>query len=651
MEPTIRHRPPHTDSEPAPPPWAWHRGVLALVAVLLMTAVAGAVYQRSYARGTASLKETSNNRLDLFASVVEARVRRLEPIPATIQLNPLVVHMLRPGQAGPALAANDYLARLNAHLGSAAVFVLDVRGVVRASSNLHQPDDSRLGESVAYRPYYLEALAGRSSRHFAMGSGGQAGYFAAHPIYDGPAVVGVAVIKIGLDALEPTWDMLGAPALVSDANQVVILSAQPAWRYTAMAPLTPDQRVDMRLSRMYGDVHLAPFPLAVDMNVDVETQEIQGFLQLDSTAASAAGLPPGTAGYLVLGRSLDGMDWRVLTFTDLTAVHRQSLLDAAGGALAVAVVVFAALYLAQRRRTEREKLAAKWLLESANAALEQKVALRTQELTDANALLRREVTEREHTEKNLRAAQDELVHAGKMAVLGQLAASITHELTQPLGGIRTLAGNAAEFLRRDQPQIALDNLAHVDRLVGHMASIIEPLKNFARKSTACPGRTDAGQIVAQALFLFQLRLRHEQVSVHNGCPLGHWWVWCDANRLEQVLINLIGNALDAMRDTPQRQLRIQGDIDDNGAPATLCLQVQDNGKGLSPTDLAHLFQPFYTTKPGGAGLGLGLVICRDIAAEFGGSLQAHNGAQGGACFSLRIPLAPPSPASADLPAP
>lgn len=617
------------------------------LALLLMASVALGVYQRSFQRGTAALKDASNTRLDLFASVVEARVRRLEPIPATIQLNPLVVHMLRQGKTASNLAANDYLARLNAHLGSTAVFVLNVRGVVQASSNQHQADDSHIGENVAYRPYYLEALAGRSSRHFAMGSGGQAGYFAAHPIYDGPAVVGVAVVKIGLDALELTWDTLGAPALVSDANQIVILSAMPAWRYTAMAALTPDQRVDMRLSRIYGDVHLAPFPLTVDMHMDLETQEIEGFLHLDRTAAPATGLPPSAAGYLVLGRSLDGMDWRVLTFTDLTSVRRQSLLDAAGGTLAVAVVVFAALYLAQRRRTEREKQAAKQLLESANAALEQKVALRTQELTNANAMLRREVAEREHTEKSLRAAQEELVHAGKMAVLGQLAASITHELTQPLGGIRTLAGNAAEFLRRNNAPTAIDNLAHVDRLVGQMAAIIEPLKNFARKSTACPGRTDAGQIVAQALFLFQLRLRHERVHVHNTCPVGQWWVWCDANRLEQVLINLIGNALDAMRETPQRQLRIGGNFDHSNAPAALCLQVQDNGKGLSATDLAHLFQPFYTTKPSGAGLGLGLVICHDIAAEFGGTLQAHNGADGGACFTLHIPLAPTSISPAD----
>ena len=623
-----------------------------MFALVLMGSIGTVVYQRSYARGTASLKEASNTRLDLFASVVEARVRRLEPVPATMGLNPLVVRMLRHSTDATAReGANDYLARLNAHLGSEAVFVLDVRGFVQATSNLRNQDDSLIGNNVAYRPYYLESLAGRSSRHFAMGTGGRAGYFAAHPIHDGPVVVGVAVIKIGLDALELAWDTLGTPALVTDANQVVILSAVPAWRYTAMAALTPDQRVDMQLSRIYGTDHLEPFPLVVPLSINAETQEIQGLWKADATQTTAQGLSPSPAGYLVLGRSLDGMDWRVLTFTTLAPVQRRSMLDALGGSLVVAVLVFAALYVAQRRHNEREKLLAKRLLEQANTELEGKVALRTQELTDTNSLLRREITERKHTEENLRAAQDELVHAGKMAILGQLAASITHELTQPLGGIQTLAGNAAEFLRRDRADIALENLGHVDRLVGQMASIIEPLKNFSRKSTAQPTRVDAGQVVAQALFLFQLRLRHEQVTVVNDCPLGLWWVWCDANRLEQVLINLIGNALDAMRETPQKQLCIRGNANHQSNPAYLTLEVQDNGKGLSANDMEHLFQPFYTTKPSGAGLGLGLVICRDIATEFGGSLLADNTQPKGACFSLRIPLAPTSPSSANPCAP
>lgn len=621
-----------------------------LLAVALMAMAGAWTYQRSFARGTATLREASNGRLDLFASVVEARVRRLEPVPATIQLHPAVVRLLREGPAANAEAANDYLARLNAHLGSEAVFVLDVRGVVRASSNTSVQDDSLVGADVSYRPYYLEALAGQSTRHFAIGSGGQAGYFAAHPIHDGPHVVGVAAIKIGLGALEQTWDMLGAPALVADANQIVILSSIEPWRYTAMAALSAERRVDLQINRIYGALRLGAFPLDVQLAVDEDSQEMQGMIsQRDAVAAgSGSGLPASAAGYMVLGRSLDGMDWRVLTFTNLAPVRQQAQLEALGAVLVVAVLTLLALYLVQHQRIERQKRNAKQLLEQVNADLEQEVYRRTQELTQANDALRKEVLEREHTEQTLRAAQDELVHAGKMAVLGQLAASITHELTQPLGGIRTLAGNAAEFLRRGNQEAAQQNLAHVDRLVGQMAGIIDPLKSFARKSAVSPQSTDLGRVVAQALFLYQLRLRHEHVVVDNQCDVGAWSVWCDPNRLEQVLINLIGNALDAMRETPHKHLHIAADHGVLGSVPCVNIHVRDSGKGLSASDLEHLFQPFYTTKPSGAGLGLGLVICRDIAAEFGGVLHAQNAPSAGAQFSLAIPSKPasstPSPA-------
>lgn len=626
------------------------RLALLLLGVALVGLAGVLVYQRSHAQGERNLRAATNSRLDLFASVVESRVRRLEPVPATIQLHPAVLALLRTPDPVRTRAANDYLARLNAHLGSAAVYVLDVRGIVRASSNESERDDSLLGEDVSYRPYYLEALAGRATRHFAIGSGGQAGYFASHPIHDGARVVGVAAVKIGLDALEQTWPMLAAPALVADANQVVILSSQLRWRYTSMAPLPAERRVDLQLAQTYGSLRLPRFPVDVALTIDDDTQEVQGFVSGDqATHREALGAGGDRSGHLVQGRSLDGMDWRVLIFSSLSAVRRQAVVDGVGGAMSAAVLVLLALYWSQRRRIERQKLAASRLLEQVNAELERQVELRTQELTDANEQLRREVAERQQTEKTLRAAQDELVHAGKMAVLGQLAASITHELTQPLGGIRTLAGNAAEFMRRGNHAAAQDNLAIVARLVDQMARIIEPLKSFSRKSSASPAATDVGRVVEQALFLYQLRVRHDQVRVDNRCAPGQWTAWCDANRLEQVLVNLIGNALDAMREADPRVLTLSAEHREVAGVAMVALTVRDSGKGLSETDQQRLFEPFYTTKPSGAGLGLGLAICRDLAAEFGGDLQAHNHPEGGACFVLTVPVGPAPDTAKDTP--
>jgi C4-dicarboxylate-specific signal transduction histidine kinase len=625
------------------------RRLLFVLLGLAVVALAGTtVYQRSFAQGESNLKAATNSRLDLFASVVESRVRRLEPVPATIQLNPSVLALLRSPDAIHGRAANDYLSRLNAHLGSLAVYVLNVRGEVVASSNTVEPDDSRLGEDVSYRPYYLEALAGRSTRHFAIGRGGQAGYFASHPIHDGSRVVGVAAVKIGLDALEQTWSMLAAPALVADANQVVILSSQPRWRYTSLAPLPPERRVDLQLTQTYGSLRLPIFPIEVKLSVDEDTQEVQGFVSGDDSRHRAAlGADGNRAGFMVLGRSLDGMDWRVLIFSSLAVVRQQALVHGVGGAVSAAFLILLALYWSQRRRIEKQKLAARQLLEQANAELERQVSSRTLELTDANLQLRREIAERQQTEKTLRAAQDELVHAGKIAVLGQLAASITHELTQPLGGIRTLAGNAAEFMRRGNHPAAQDNLSIVARLVEQMARIIDPLKSFSRKSSASPGATDVGRVVEQALFLFQLRLRHDDIRVDNRCEPGRWTAWCDANRLEQVMVNLIGNAMDAMRESPERVLTLTAEQREGSGPAMIALQVRDSGKGLSETDLQRLFEPFYTTKP--SGVGLGLAICRDLVAEFGGELQAHNHSEGGACFVLTVPVEAPDDIPKDTP--
>ena len=636
----VESSPPSAPKAPHRPWRVLLRVLWALFALLTIAAAGGWAYERSLSQGARNLKVASNDRLDLFASVVEGRLRRLEPVPATIQLNPAVLMLLQLPSSEHAATANDYLTRLNAHLGSVAVFVLDIRGIVLASSNASQPDDSRLGEDVSYRPYYLEALAGRGARHFAIGSGGEAGYFVSHPIYDGPRVVGVAAIKIGLAPLEETWAMLGAPALVADANQVVILSSQPDWRYTSLAPLPTERRVDLQITRTYGALRLPLFPLKVRLVIDEDSQVVQGVVRDEGSASAALerGLPSSKAGVMVLGRSLDGMDWRVLIFSDLKPVRDQALVDGFGGAIAAAFLILLALYWAQRRRIERQKLSAKRMLEQANAELEEEVGRRTQELTETNTQLRKEVSERHQAEQTLRAAQDELVHAGKMAVLGQLAASITHELTQPLGAIRTLSGNAVEFMRRNNQEAAQENLSIVARLVDQMGRIIDPLKSFSRKSAARPEATDVGRILEQALFLFELRLRHEKVQVHNQCTPGSFVAWCDANRLEQVLINLIANALDAMRDVPQKTLRFQVELLAQ-QPPMIVIHVHDSGKGLSQTDLGRLFEPFYTTKASGAGLGLGLVISRDIAREFGGELLAANSSEGGACFTLTVPVA------------
>jgi two-component system C4-dicarboxylate transport sensor histidine kinase DctB len=348
---------------------------------------------------------------------------------------------------------------------------------------------------------------------------------------------------------------------------------------------------------------------------------------------------------LVVGRTLNGMDWRLLMFADLRPVRQEAVTYGLLAALAMGVLLLLALIALQRRRILRQKLDAQRWLQQANTQLEQQVQRRTSALSETNARLEREVAERLAAEQTLRQAQDELIHAGKMAALGQLSTGITHELTQPLGAMRTLSGNALEFMKRGQLDSVQGNLQLLTRLADQMGGIIEPLKGFARKSQARPQACDVGRAFANALFLYDQRLRKQNVSIvrPEATDTPRLLAWVDANRLEQIWINLVGNALDAMKDSEAagrpRELRLSVRREADDIVAELC----DSGPGLAEDVRAHLFEPFFTTKDVGVGLGLGLAISRDIAREAGGELEADNrpaGQGSGACFRLRLPAAP-----------
>ncbi len=594
----------------------------SLAAALLVGGAGWLAYTASLRQGTEVLRRESNHQLELFAAAAEGVIKRQESIPATLQLSPEVLALLREPQSPARIeAAALYLRRLNAHLGSLELFVQNQQGQVLASS-----EPGLRGEDLSFRPYFLEALAGRVGRHFAIGTrDGRPGYYVSHPIHDGARVVGVAAIKIKLDPINEAWATLGSPALLADSNQVVILSSEPAWRYTSLAELSVDQRVDLQLSRLYAAQPLPRFPLQVDLRVDEDSQVIEGVLPNGLGAAASAPRLASRA-MLVMGRTLNGMDWRLMMFSDLRPVRQQASTHGLLASLGLGVVLLSALILLQRRRILRQKL-------EAHAELEDQVARRTQALSEANAQLAQEVTERQQAEATLRRAQDELVHAGKMAALGQLATGITHELAQPLGAIRTLAGNALEFMRREDLRSVQGNLEILTRLADQMGQIIQPLKGFARKSQARPQRCDVGQALGNALFLHDQRIRQQQVSLERELEPGQVFAFFDPNRLEQVLLNLIGNALDAVQGQEDRVIQVQAM---QGGGQVLLL-VRDSGPGLGDEALRRLFEPFFTTKEQGVGLGLGLAISRDIAREGGGELEARNHPQGGAEFILHLP--------------
>jgi C4-dicarboxylate-specific signal transduction histidine kinase len=611
--------------------------VIALAVALATLAGIGG-YWLSERQGVQAMRVEASHRLDLFAAAMDSVVNLYVHVPSTLELAGEVRTLLaRPQDRTQTAATSRFLERLNAHIGSIAIFVIGRDGVVLAASNWSRPGNL-IGEDLSVRPYFQTARRGETGRHYAIGgTRGDPGYFISHPIWGEGAeagqVIGVAVIKIELGVLEESWLPLGTPALIADDHGVVLLTSVPDWRYKVLAPLAPVAAQEIERSRQFNNRPITPFPVALDADEGESGQVVRFPAPLFSVSTALH----GSRDFLAQSRALSDTGWRLVIFSDLSAIRRQALSHAALAVAASGFVVLLVLYLAQRRRHLRQRLETQALLERANSELESKVAARTADLSAANERLQTEVAERERTEQTLREKQDDLVQAAKLAALGQLATGITHELAQPLGALRTLSGNAIKFMQRGDLPTAEQNLGIIGKLVDQMGGIIGPLKNFARKSPARPAAVVLGQALGSALFLLDQRLRQNRIQLDTSGLPPDLVVWCDQNRLEQVLVNLVGNAIDAMRQSERRELRVAAGTD---AAGRIRISVADTGCGFGERAQDHLFEAFFTTKAAGEGLGLGLAISRDIVREFGGELSAANLPAGGAVFSIDLPPVP-----------
>lgn len=615
--------------------------MVAMLALILITALLA--YRVSEKQGFDQMRDEASHQLDILAAAIDSEVTRHASIPSAVELNPDVLALLRapPGQqAALQASANQFLQKLNDSLGGPVIFVLDTTGRVVASSDWIF-SDNLLGADLSYMPLFRGAMAGVPGRHYAVDKvRKEPGYFFALPIRDEHQdwkVIGVAVVKSSLHEVERRWLGQEAPALIVDANGIVLLASPPEWRYATLQPQSPD--VLARISReQFADQPLG----TTSLDIAIDAAQEGNVVRLSRQLKSDTGPLQATKSYLALSRHLPGTAWRIIVFSDLRPVTLQATTHAALAGAAIGFLLLWLLFLSQRRRLAKGREEARAMLERANEELERKVAARTADLSEAVTGLQREVAERQRAEQTLRAAQDELVQAAKLAVLGQMATGITHELSQPLGAIRTLSANAVEFMHRGDLATAEKNLGIVGQLAEQAGGIITPLKTFARKSPAVSVAVDVAQAVDAALFLFDARLKKLNVTVNRNFGPKSTIAWCDQNRLQQVLVNLIGNAIDAMADEPHRSLSFSVESASSGQ---LALAVSDSGFGFTEEALKHLFEPFFTTKQPGEGLGLGLTISRDILRDFGGDLLAGPAPGGGARFVILLP-AVPAPASA-----
>ena len=249
-------------------------------------------------------------------------------------------------------------------------------------------------------------------------------------------------------------------------------------------------------------------------------------------------------------------------------------------------------------------------------------------LSQANAQLETRVQE---TAAKLYTAQEELLLSSKMAALGRMSSAINHELNQPLTGIRTLLSSNMLFLEQGNTKVLRSNMALIDKLVARMLSMTAQLKVFAFNPPERLIATSITDILTEVFTLQESKLANIDIKV--DVPISLPQVLAEPHRLHQVFANLISNAAAAMLHTPQPQLCINASL----IKGIIYIKVTDNGSGVDEDALAHLFEPFYTSKKIGEGLGLGLSITANIMRDMQGEITANNNPhQAGMTFTLTL---------------
>ncbi len=564
--------------------------------ILIGAAVAATLAVRHAER--AALEEDAgraNQQLALYATSLHTLIERYRALPVVLALDPELRSALKgPVSAAQQDALNRKLEQINGAAQSSTLELLDHTGLAVAASNWRLPS-SYVGHNYGFRPYFLQTRTQGTGRFYAVGvTSGIPGYFLSSAVTgDNGEFLGAMVVKLEFPELEREWRQGSDTLLVSDARGIIFIANRPGWRYRHLQPLSDSDRAELKATRQYDKQPLQPLAYEALRRFD------------DNSHLARVETPDGSADYLWESLPLTAEGWTLhllrrpqIAFED----RRNAGLAAAGSWLAL---VFLLLFLNQRWRLAK-------LRQRSREELERLVEERT---------------------RDLRTAQDGLVQSAKLAALGQMSAALAHEINQPLTAQRMQLATLRLLLDHGRVDDAYKALKPVDDMLTRMAALTGHLKTFARKSpSGLRERLDLAAVVDQALQLLDTRLRDEQIStvLHVTRPA---WVRGDAIRLEQVLINLLRNALDAMADQPLKRLEVRLEADEQ----LWRLTVSDSGTGIAEEHLAQVFDPFFTTKAVGDGLGLGLAVSFAIIHESGGRLTADNH-EHGAVFCVTLPI-------------
>ena len=571
-----------TTSAPGLP---WRTKLAVALLILLAVAIVLVSNRLLTDRYTADTRSRAEVRLALYTGNLMAELQRTSVVPLLLARDPDLVRALAEGNFSSTSAK---LIALQGQIAVASIRLVDQDGRVVGATNRHV-----LGTNTRNETYFVEAQRAKETVFTAVrrDTGGFDFLYSRAVMAEGK-VVGVIVVSVDLMKYERAWSGLQDAVLVTDSEGTVVLSTEPRWRGQTMEDALALRDPPSAIAR------------ALQATTDWAQDPPDAYVRGEAVMKTEARVP--------------FRGWKMATFTAYGSVREQ-----VNGILALEIMGFAILmaftfYLLSRRAWSRSL---SFQRESA-------------ELRMLNARLQREIAEREKVQKDLEVAELTLAQSSKLAALGEMSAAVSHELNQPLAAMKTYLAGARLLLQRKRPDEALSSFQRIDDLIERMGAITRQLKSYARKGGEAFEEVDLRACVSSALAMMEPQLKARVVKISRGIPRQPVLVMADRIRLEQVIINLLRNALDATKDVKGPQIDIL-----LSAGETATLTVRDNGHGI--TDLDNLFEPFYTTKRPGEGVGLGLAISSGIVTDLGGRLTARNGEGGGAVFEMQLPILGP----------
>jgi two-component system C4-dicarboxylate transport sensor histidine kinase DctB len=549
--------------------WALVAAAFALILVVAGLAV-GELERRASRSAVAEARAVARNDAAILAAGLQAELDKFTVAPLVLAEDP-EVHALLAGGGSDASSLDRRFEALASQTKAAAIYLMNADGLTLAASNWRSPD-SFVGSNYRFRRYFTDAMRNGSATQFALGTvSREPGLYIAQAVRDRHGVAGIVAVKVEFDAIEKSWRDATPGVFVTDRDGVILITSNDGWRFKTTRPDLAARRDSAFDRQQFGIRRLEPF---VPASVVRAGSAAVPLVESDQPIAV-----PGWRLHLLV----DPSDRVAAAVGNL---RFYLLLGTA--ALAALVILFAVLRA--RRESRAERL----------------VAGRTHEL------------------------REQLGQANRLALLGQITAGIGHEINQPVAAARVFAENGVQLLDRGRIDEARTNFGRIVGMAERIGAITDELRRFGRRSSGEARLMPVGQAIDGALLLLHDRLLRSGATLELPAEeLRQTLVRSEPVRLEQVLVNLLQNALDVVGAEGAIAISLVTD------EASCYLAVQDDGPGIGAIG-DRLFHPFATTK--GDGLGLGLVISRDIMRDLGGELTAEP-SERGARFVMRIPRA------------